>query len=149
MLVRSLMLGACELQLIASSSNGKGVAARIRLNSFESQARLYENEPQVVARLMEQAANYRTAATEQGIAIPELLPDLTTTPLYVEKRLFFRVADAMEGRSNFAAILHITEDIEGTPVFHTQIANPELLTDVWYRCSGGDDDFDCRRRPLP
>lgn len=70
MLVRSLMLGACELQLIASSSNGKGVAARIRLNSFESQARLYENEPQVVARLMEQVRTIELPQRNKELLFP-------------------------------------------------------------------------------
>lgn len=129
-LLRSLMLGACQLELIADHPNPAGAALRLNLDALERQAKLYESEPTIADRVREQVDWYRRLAAERSIAIPDALPDVQNAPFFAKSANSLRFADEVASPSGFAAMLHTVKDDAGNPSLHTRIADNALLAGV-------------------
>jgi hypothetical protein len=129
-LLRSLMQGACQLELVADHPEPVGAALYLKLDALERQAKIYELEPSVVDRFLGQATQYRTLAAEKNISIPDALPDMRETPFFAKSANSLRFVDEVASPSDFAAMLHTVNDDDGNPSLHTRITDNALLTGV-------------------
>jgi hypothetical protein len=129
-LLRSLILGSCQLESIADHRNREGVAIRVKLDALERQVNLYESDPSIAHRAQDQAARYQSIAEERSLVIPETSPDIRETGFYAKSADSLHFAEEVALAGDLAASLHMVRDDDGNRSSNTRIADRKLISAV-------------------
>lgn len=129
-LLRSLILGACQLESIADHPNREGAAIRVKLDSLSRQVNIYKSDPSVVRHAKDQAVRYQGMAEKRSLVIPGIPPDIRKTGFYAQSAESLRFAEEVAVAGDLAASLHMETDDEGNRSLNTRIGDRKLITAV-------------------
>ncbi|MGN9909365.1 hypothetical protein ACTMTJ_17615 [Phytohabitans sp. LJ34] len=129
-LLRNLITGTCRLQTIANDPNPIGVAIRLKLDALERQIALYPTDENVAQLVGGRIAEYRRAATKRGIAIPDSVPDITSTEFYCESANTLRFTEEVAQGDELAIALHTRTEDDGSQGIHTTLPDDKMVRGI-------------------
>jgi hypothetical protein len=107
-----------------------GAALRLKLDAIDRVMALYADDRDFVQHLQKVADNYRRKATDLGISIPDMVPNIEDTPFHREHVQMLRFAEEAARGEDLAIAMHTKKEDEGTLGIRTKVVDAKLVRGI-------------------